>query len=157
MFVATGVGAVIGRLPGRCCTRVTRRLRLRRGRPEEQQAQDEDGGGGAAWTGVPQGGTAKKEHGKGAQSACEGRKRLGGLGSGGRASFARRPRPGGDDGRQLGRGGRIQAIISAPCITKMGGGVVQRIVLESSAESTALPGISQPDDTVKSSIVRKPP
>ena len=121
MVVATGVGAVIARLRG-VAHEGARRLRLRRGRPEEQQAQDEGGGGGAAWTGVPQGGTAKKEHGKGTQSACEGRKRLGGLGSGGRASFARRPRPGGDDGRQLGRGGRIQAIISAPCITKMGGG-----------------------------------
>ena len=121
MFVATGVGAVIGRLHG-VAHENARCLRLRRGRPEEQQAQDEDEDGGAAWTGGPQGGTAKKEHGKDTQSAREGRKRLGGLGWGGRASFARRPRPGGDDGRQLGRGGRIQAIISAPCITKMGGG-----------------------------------
>ena len=54
MFVATGVGAVIGRLRG-VAHEDARRLRLRRGRPEKQQAQDEDGGGGAARTGWPQG------------------------------------------------------------------------------------------------------
>ena len=54
MFVATGVGAVIGRLEY-VAHEGARRLRLRRGRPEEQQAQDEEGGGGAAWTGGPQG------------------------------------------------------------------------------------------------------
>ena len=36
---------------------------------------------------------------------------------------------------------------------KIGGGVLKRIVLEPSTESVALPGISQSDDTVKSSIV----
>ena len=54
MVVATGVGAVIGRLRG-VAHEDAHRLRLRRGRPEEQQAHDEDGGGGAAWTGVPTG------------------------------------------------------------------------------------------------------
>ena len=54
MVVATGVGAVIGGLRG-VAHENARRLRLRRGRPEEQQAQDEDGGGGAAWTGWPTG------------------------------------------------------------------------------------------------------
>ena len=51
MVVATGVGAVIGRLPG-VAHEDAHRLRLRRGRPEEQQAQDEDGGGGAAQKGA---------------------------------------------------------------------------------------------------------
>ena len=54
MVVATGVGAVIGPLRG-VAHENARRLRLRRGRPEEQQAQDEEGGGGAAWTGGPTG------------------------------------------------------------------------------------------------------
>ena len=36
---------------------------------------------------------------------------------------------------------------------KIGGGVLKRIVLEPSTESVALPGISQSDNTVKSSIV----
>ena len=54
MVVATGAGAVIGRLHG-VAHEGDRRLRLRRGRPEKQQAHDEGGGGGAAWTGVPTG------------------------------------------------------------------------------------------------------
>ena len=54
MVVATGAGAVIGQLP-LVAHEGDRRLRLRRGRPEEHQAHDEDGGGGAAWTGGPQG------------------------------------------------------------------------------------------------------
>ena len=54
MVVATGVGAVIGRLRG-VAHEDALRLRLRRGRPEEQQAHDEDGGGGAAGTGGPPG------------------------------------------------------------------------------------------------------
>ena len=54
MVIATGVGAVIAPLPY-VAHEDARRLRLRRGRPEEDQAQDEDGGGGAAWTGGPTG------------------------------------------------------------------------------------------------------
>ena len=54
MVVATGVGAVIARLEY-VAHEDARRLRLRRGRPEEHQAHDEDGGGEAAWTGGPTG------------------------------------------------------------------------------------------------------
>ena len=47
-----------------------RRLRLRRGRPEEQQARDEDGGGGAAWTGGPTGpGSIPRPGGRGGAKA----------------------------------------------------------------------------------------
>ena len=54
MVVATGVGNVI--VPLRDVAHEdARRLRLRRGHPEERQTQDEDGGGGAARTGVPTG------------------------------------------------------------------------------------------------------
>ena len=71
MVVATGVGAVIGRLPG-VAHEDAHRLRLRRGRPEEQQAQDEDGGGGAAWTGVPQGpGSIPRPGGRGGETQSE--------------------------------------------------------------------------------------
>ena len=54
MVVATGVGGVIVRYRG-VAHENARRLRLRRGRPEEHQAHDEDGGGGAAWTAWPTG------------------------------------------------------------------------------------------------------
>ena len=54
MVVATGVGGVIVRDRG-VAHENARRLRLRRGRPEEHQAHDEDGGGEAAWTGGPTG------------------------------------------------------------------------------------------------------
>ena len=80
MFVATGVGAVIGQLE--CVGHEgDLRLRLRRGRPEEQQARDEDGGGRAVWTGGPTGpGSIPRAVGRGGAGVSGSAGRAGGVG-----------------------------------------------------------------------------